>query len=165
MTDLELKRRNRRESNQIQKTQEGMVSVATVTHDEKWSKIFYPRTKTCCISWACLLRRQQAKKPATWQKSLVFASFFKFFMYEIFGFRSVNRTNISLGNMGFINILATLATKSYTTICKLEKRAKVSNKCIDALFQAYMNHTNSTYINLDWGVTQVMQSRLMCTKQ
>ena len=26
MTDLELKRRNRRESNQIQKTQEGMVS-------------------------------------------------------------------------------------------------------------------------------------------
>ena len=27
MTDLELKRRNRRESNQIQKTQEGMVST------------------------------------------------------------------------------------------------------------------------------------------
>ena len=32
MTDLELKRRNRRESNQIQKTQEGMVSVAYCYH-------------------------------------------------------------------------------------------------------------------------------------
>ena len=29
MTDLELKRRNRRESNQIQKTQEGMVSMSS----------------------------------------------------------------------------------------------------------------------------------------
>ncbi len=30
MTDLELKRRNLRESNQIQKTQEGMVSVIII---------------------------------------------------------------------------------------------------------------------------------------
>ena len=44
MTDLELKRRNRRESNQIQKTQEGMVSTNIIKSLTSWAffaKIFF----------------------------------------------------------------------------------------------------------------------------
>ena len=46
MTDLELKRRNRRESNQIQKTQEGMVSfiinsiIISVSSKARFNKSF-----------------------------------------------------------------------------------------------------------------------------
>ena len=39
MTDLELKRRNRRESNQIQKTQEGMVSFIITSQCQQQTQI------------------------------------------------------------------------------------------------------------------------------
>ena len=54
MTDLELKRRNRRESNQIQKTQEGMVSTyikRSLTWWALFAKIFFLPNERLCYLW------------------------------------------------------------------------------------------------------------------
>ena len=76
MTDLELKRRNRRESNQIQKTQEGMVSfisssiIFSVGNKTRFNhlfktSLFWNTSLTILIRWAWTQQSWEGRRQST----------------------------------------------------------------------------------------------------